>query len=100
MSRSRLTLQKTGDFEWNQTDQSLVLGSFFYGYVASQFFGGWLTKRFGGKWIFAIGTFIEAILALFSPWAAKSGTRIYIILRIIQGLGEVRLASEIKCCCS
>ena len=88
--------QLGGGFEWSQTDQSLVLGSFFYGYVASQLFGGLVTDKFGGKWVFGIGTFIEAILALCSPLVAKSGTGAYITLRIIQGLSEVNLAEKLE----
>ena len=85
---------QTGDFEWSQTDQSVVLGSFFYGYVASQLFGGFLTEMYGGKWVMGLGTFIEAILALMSPIALKLNKQCFVILRIVQGLAEVIITSE------
>ena len=78
-----------GNFDWTQTDQSLVLGSFFYGYVTSQLFGGFMIERFGAKRVFGVGTFIESFLALCSPAIAKTGIGPYIALRIIQGLSEV-----------
>ena len=78
-----------GSFDWSQTDQSLVLGSFFYGYVTSQLFGGFMIERFGAKRVFGVGTFIESFLALCSPTIAKTGIGPYIALRIIQGLSEV-----------
>ena len=81
-----------GDFDWSQTDQSLVLGSFFYGYVVSQLMGGFVIGKIGAKWVFGIGTFVDAILALLSPLVAKSwGTRGYVLLRIVQGLSEVSI---------
>ena len=73
----------------------MVLGSFFYGYVVSQLLGGLVTDKFGGKWVFGIGTFIAAILALCSPFAAKCGIWVYITLRIIQGLSVVNLVPGI-----
>jgi MFS family permease len=70
------------------------LGSFFYGYVASQLFGGFMIKKFGGKWVFGVGTLIEAILALCSPMVAKYGTGAYVTLRILQGISEVNFKNK------
>ena len=85
----RFNNKLAGNFDWSQTDQSLVLGSFFYGYVTSQLFGGFMVERFGAKRVFGVGTFIESFLALCSPAIAKTGIGPYIALRIIQGLSEV-----------
>ena len=88
-NRLRFIHKLAGNFDWSQTDQSLVLGSFFYGYVTSQLFGGFMIERFGAKRVFGVGTFIESCLALCSPTIAKTGIGPYIALRIIQGLSEV-----------
>ena len=88
-NRLRFINKLAGSFEWSQTDQSLVLGSFFYGYVTSQLFGGFMIERFGAKRVFGVGTFIESLLALCSPTIAKTGIGPYIALRIFQGLSEV-----------
>ena len=88
-NRLRFINKLAGNFDWTQTDQSLVLGSFFYGYVTSQLFGGFMIERFGAKRVFGVGTFIESFLALCSPTIAKTGIGPYIALRIIQGLSEV-----------
>ena len=88
-NRLRFIHKLAGNFDWSQTDQSLVLGSFFYGYVTSQLFGGIMIERFGAKRVFGVGTFIESFLALCSPTIAKTGIGPYIALRIIQGLSEV-----------
>jgi MFS family permease len=49
-----------------------------------------LSERIGGKWPFGIGMLVTAIFSLVTPWAARSGKGVLIIVRIIQGLGEVR----------
>jgi ACS family sodium-dependent inorganic phosphate cotransporter-like MFS transporter 5 len=78
------------EFYWDSADQGLILGSFFWGYVISQVPGGLLAERFGGKWPFGIGMLITALFTLLTPWAARQGKEVLILLRIIQGLGEVR----------
>ena len=49
-----------------------------------------MAGRFGGKWVFGIGMLAVAIAALLIPVAARTNYILVIILRIIQGLGEVR----------
>ena len=80
---------KTGDFEWTQTEQSWILSSFFYGYVASQIAGGFIAGRYGGKWVLGAGNLITAILPLLSPLAANVSRQLFIVIRVIEGLAEV-----------
>ena len=51
-----------------------------------------MAGRFGGKWVFGIGMLAVAIAALLIPVAARTNYILVIILRIIQGLGEVSAA--------
>ena len=60
-----------------------------------QILGGWLAGRFGGKWVFGIGSLAVAIAALLIPIAARTNYVLVIILRVIQGLGQVSLAMAI-----
>ena len=57
-------------------------------YVATQVPGGMLSERIGGKWPFGIGMLITALFSLLTPWAARSGKVVLIIVRVIQGFGE------------
>ena len=68
--------------------QGLILGSFFYGYVATQIPGGFLAEKYGGKWIYGLGTLCTAILTLLTPLAAEAGAGTFIALRVLEGLGE------------
>lgn len=48
-----------------------------------------LSERIGGKWPFGIGMLITAIFSLLTPWAARTSKAVLIVVRVIQGFGEV-----------
>ncbi|GBO04148.1 Sialin, partial [Araneus ventricosus] len=77
-----------GDFDWDASTQSIILGSFFYGYVITQIPGGVIAEKYGAKWLFGIGVFITSVLTLLTPYAAFWGVWPLIIVRAIEGLGE------------
>jgi len=83
------TSGESGEFNWSPADQGLILGCFFWGYLATQIPAGLVSSRFGGKWPLGIGLLITAILAIFTPWAARTHVWLLIGFRIVQGLGEV-----------
>ena len=82
------TSDTTGDFDWDEKTQSLVLGCFFYGYVLTQIPGGRAAELFGGKWIFGIGILITSIFTILMPIAAKTDFRLLVAVRVIEGMGE------------
>ncbi len=53
--------------------------------------GGYLAEKFGGKWFLGLGSLVTAVFTLLTPVAAKWGTGPLIAVRIIEGLGEVRM---------
>lgn len=79
----------SGEFNWNEVEQGIILGSFFYGYMLTQLPGGIVSQKYGGKWPLGLGIFITAIFALLTPLAARTHVSLLIGARIIQGLGEV-----------
>jgi hypothetical protein len=44
--------------------------------------------------VFGLGVFITGIFTAMSPLAAKLGTSVFILVRVLEGLGEVRHAVE------
>lgn len=78
-----------GDFKWTSTTQSLILSSFFYGYVLTQIPFGMLAKRFGAMGFLGWGMLINSVFAFLIPYAARSGGVFWLcVVRFIQGLGE------------
>lgn len=82
-------VQKSGEFDWDEVQQGIILGSFFYGYMLTQLPGGLLAQRFGGKWPLGLGLLVTAIFALLTPLAARTHIGLLIACRVVQGLGEV-----------
>ncbi|KAB0792954.1 hypothetical protein PPYR_12574 [Photinus pyralis] len=77
-----------GTFMWDEKTQGIVLGSFFYGYVLTQVPGGRLAEIFGGKIVFGCGLLTTAIFTLLTPIAAQLNFTFFIIVRVIEGMGE------------
>lgn len=82
-------LQRPGEFNWDETKQGIVLGSFFYGYVLTQVPGGRLAELFGGKLVYGLGVLVTALFTFLSPIAARINFPLFIIVRILEGMGEV-----------
>ncbi|XP_035211568.1 putative inorganic phosphate cotransporter isoform X1 [Stegodyphus dumicola] len=81
-------LPRKGEFDWDSNTQGLILGSFFYGYVATQIPGGIIAEKYGAKWLFGVGVLITAVFTLLTPVAARLSVWALVVTRIIEGLGE------------
>ncbi|XP_017480484.1 PREDICTED: putative inorganic phosphate cotransporter, partial [Rhagoletis zephyria] len=75
------------EFSWNEKTKSLLLSSFFWGYVITQVPGGALARKFGGKTTLLFGVLICSILAVLTPICARIGDwQLVCALRVAQGL--------------
>lgn len=77
-----------GEFVWSELTQSLILGSFFLGYIITQLPGGRMAELYSAKWIFGIGILCTAIFTLLTPVAANAGPWYLGVVRVFEGLGE------------
>lgn len=79
----------SGEFEWNEELQGLILSAFYWGYVITHLPGGYLAERFGGKYTLSLGILSTAIFTLLTPVVVEAGGPTWlIVLRVLQGLGE------------
>ncbi|XP_025832317.1 putative inorganic phosphate cotransporter [Agrilus planipennis] len=79
---------QNGEFDWDESTQGIVLGSFFYGYVLTQIPGGRFAELFGGKLVYGIGVLLTGIFTILSPIAARTNFTLFIIVRVLEGMGE------------
>ncbi|CAG9767278.1 unnamed protein product [Ceutorhynchus assimilis] len=72
-------------YDWN--NKSLILSSFFMGYITLQVLAGELGKRYGPKWFVLIAMVINAGGCMLTPlMAASAGSYGVMGIRIIQGV--------------
>lgn len=76
-------------FDWDEESQGQVLAAFYYGYLITHLPGGVLAQKFGGKYIMGLSVLSTAVFTLLTPTVAHMGSTALIILRFVEGLGEV-----------
>lgn len=81
---------QVGEFEWSDRTVALVLGAFFYGYTATNFLGGRAAEYFGGRLTFGLGVVVPAILSLLSPLCIHTSENLFIALRVLEGMTQVK----------
>ncbi len=78
----------SGPFDWDENTQSLIMTSFFYGYVVTQYPGGRLSELHGGKWVFGASVAATAAFTLLTPAAATVNLGLLVAVRVAVGLSE------------
>ncbi|KAF5293591.1 hypothetical protein FQA39_LY03076 [Lamprigera yunnana] len=73
-------------YTWD--DESIILSSFFWGYVIPQIGAGQLAKIYGPKW-FITGTFaVGSLVTIIIPFMASLGSWAVILCRVLQGFTQ------------
>ncbi|KAG6449216.1 hypothetical protein O3G_MSEX005928 [Manduca sexta] len=76
-------------FNWSVQTQSVILSSFFWGYVVLQIPGGELAARFGGMVLITLCVAINAAVSLLIPIGGYyGGWQLICGCRVIQGLSQ------------
>ncbi|XP_021928322.1 sialin isoform X1 [Zootermopsis nevadensis] len=73
-------------FEWDEYEQNMILGCFFWGYVMTELPGGRLAEVIGGHRVFGYSMLSASVLTLLTPLAAKLDYLAVVILRVLLGL--------------
>ena len=81
-----------GEFNWDETMQGHILGSYYYGYIVTNINGGQLADRFGPRWLCGMVTLISAVLTLVTPFVARWDVYGLILLRVFTGLCQVSVS--------
>ncbi|GFO45158.1 vesicular glutamate transporter 1 [Plakobranchus ocellatus] len=75
-------------FSWSETQQSLVLSAFYYGYCSTQVLGGYLSGLVGAKLVMGYGLLSTSVLTLLTPLAAVESYYLLVACRVGQGIGQ------------
>ncbi|CAB3222748.1 unnamed protein product, partial [Arctia plantaginis] len=76
-------------FNWNIQTQSVILSSFFWGYIVLQLPAGELAARFGGSILITIVVGANAVISLLVPLSAYyGGWEALCACRVLQGLTQ------------
>lgn len=74
------------EYNWDESTQSIILSSFFWGYVAGMLPAGELTQRFGARYLILGSILLCSTLTLFTALAATGGYEYVLLLRVLQGI--------------
>ncbi|XP_063242977.1 sialin [Bacillus rossius redtenbacheri] len=78
-------LQQTR-YDWDEFQQNLILGSFFWGYLATEVPGGRLAEVFGARRVFGCSMLAASLLTVLVPAAASASYVAVVVLRVLLGL--------------
>jgi hypothetical protein len=82
-ARSNATMYS--ELGWSNTEEGIVLGSFFQGYLLTQVLGAVFARRFGGYMVLATAMLASCALTLATPLVAES-FRLLVVCRTSLGL--------------
>ena len=75
-------------FCWTDSQVSFVKGAFYYGYMVLQLPGGRLAELWGTKFVLGWSIFIQTVLTLVTPVAARTSVWMLVIIRVLVGLAQ------------
>ena len=81
-----------GEFDWSAQEQGIILGGYYYGFIATVLPGGIAAEKFGGKIVIFLAVAGSALCSILCPVAARFGGSAWLIaVRILQGLASVSI---------
>lgn len=76
---------------WNEPLQGLILSSYFWGYMVSLIPGGRMADLLSAKWVMNGSVLLNLVASILSPVAANMHYSLFILMRVIQGIGGVSI---------
>ena len=80
---------QTGEFNWDSSTQSLLIGAMFYGYVITQLPGGVLAEKLGARLVFGLTGLLSGIITMATPFIAHWNVKVLVASRVLIGLIQV-----------
>lgn len=77
--------EEASRFNWSPTTQGVILGSFWWSYMAMQIPSGRMAEEFGGKTIVSISLIGSGLINLVTPFAASQSVKTVVLTRMALG---------------
>ncbi|XP_076069277.1 putative inorganic phosphate cotransporter [Oratosquilla oratoria] len=77
-----------GEFPWNEWEQSLATGAFFWGYIWTQIPGGRLAEIVGARKVFGSALLGASVMTFLVPLAAHWDLKALVATRVMLGFTE------------
>lgn len=88
VNNNATNVSDTDLFDWSEVQQSVILSSFFWGYLPCQIPGGRIAEVYGTKRVFGGSVLVTALLSLLTPKAAQIHWALLLIIRALQGMAQ------------
>lgn len=76
------------EYNWGESTRSLLLSSFFWGYILSNVPASQLAQRYGAKLLLVMSLSVCAVMTIISPLAASAGWEYLCAVRVILGVAQ------------
>ncbi|KAH8307259.1 hypothetical protein KR044_008639, partial [Drosophila immigrans] len=87
LSVAIVAMTELPDYDWSEQTKSLVLSSFFWGYVMTQVPAGVLARKFGAKVTIITGLSVCSVLNVLTPLCAQlGGWKLLCAVRLCEGV--------------
>lgn len=81
-------------YNWTVGEQSVLLGSYFWGYLITQIPGGMLSEWYGGRHVIGLAMGLSGIATCMIPFSARLSFWAVFIVRLLTGALGVRCRSR------
>ncbi|VVC45768.1 Major facilitator superfamily,Major facilitator superfamily domain [Cinara cedri] len=89
MTNNSIANKNFVEFSWDGPSKSLILSSFFWGYLVTQIYGGQMAEKYGGKYFLVGAIGVSGVLTIMTPWSAiHGGILLMCANRMIQGMAQ------------
>lgn len=76
------------EFHWTESQEMMLLGCYYYGYVPFHMLGGWIGFKYGFKKLLFWSSLVGAIINLAFPYAIRISYSLGVILRVLLGISH------------
>ena len=75
-----------GEFDWDTSEQGLLMGSYYWGYTAAQIPAAWLASKYGFRMVFGVSMLVSGVITIIFPLCAFVHVYLALAARVLIGI--------------